>query len=845
MSTKAPILQHYYTRAQSGFDTVAMSKSLDKRLIQAHLQPLCYYKAPLELQQKGIDDQELYPESLTVFPVPTGETIISRSVYVSADFTGQRSAAFTHQYIVPASRKEEFIKEPEKLFRVRHFVREYDISLNKDKELRELEEVDYDRSVLDLAALLSRLHISDAQFTQLLYAVMTSFSTKPGLKKKVYVALAADVTASSKEAKLLAEWIVRLLPYSLRRQFGVNTFHPEPEGKTGIQLMFVEKGSIAQADRLGEKDALFDFHDGTFRNADLPGTDHIYLEFVWKNRMNLEALEDFFTFCDMALQGLGTDMKESVGTYYQLCALYQICRGELGYYENNRAGIINGILLFLTKETAGEKPELVGLFSNLLKKDLQDISFMPATDYIDGILKGCEMDPTIWQYFAALLVDRMARRSHDPASVYWIPDYLIGKGDIYGKLIAKLHQYPNGRSVAEAYLLAQVRQVQNVKSFQQAWTFWFQTVPWAAGELFFRQEMSVLPSRLLADKDSSVMVRDGEEFYRLLDIAEKSAASGEWNRLAAAIKANLVEGLLTSLEPRNLPYEIWEKLGFLFPPGGQRDKSDPIRLDPKFRLMEGVCQIITSREPSVLDMYTGWKDSEINNAHEILRSLYRNPARMGQDNFGRIAYGFCYPRSGRNQTELEYSFRELLHYIAGNSGMLKVSQYINWSIGYRPFCNDFGKMDLELYRAIDDLYTKEFPEAWKDKKVQEVFSHVKKGHPLYRLIKGLNRRNNAILRYYDQHTKFVKRFGLMAIGLAVVFAAGAWFINSGFLGGNTGGSDANNEVSTSPVATGTVSGHSTGTPAPESSPAQSNAAGATPVDSPKPSASTSNSATSK
>lgn len=762
--TKAPILQHYYTRAQSGFDTVAMSPSLDRKLIQSVLQPLCFYKAPLELQ--GVDDEERYPESLTILHLPTRETVISRSVFVSSDFTGQRSAAFTHQYIVPASREEEFIRQPEKLFRIRDFVSRYDTALGK--QLPDPEEVEYARDLPDLQELLNRLRITQEQFLQLLYAVMTSFSSKPGLKKKVYAALDADVTVSSREAKALAEWICRLLPYSLRRQFGVNTFNREPEAKTGIQLMFVEKGSIAHADRLGEKDALFDFPNRIFRNQELPGSEHIYLDFVWNNRTNEKVLEDYFRFCDTALGGMGAEAVESVGTYYQLCGLYRISQGDGSYYVNNRAGVINGLLTYLTRDTAEKKQELAGLLRTLLEGDLRGEWFMPTPEYVEGAVRGSELEPVLKPIIVAFLVTRLVRQSGQPASVFWIPEQLIGKSDMFAKLITTLFRNsPAAEAVAEAYMLDRIGKVQNVKSFQQEWTFWMNQAPDMAVERFFSLEMTDLAVRLVTQEPAR-MVKTGEELYKLLDSAAKSSMPEPWKRLSLDIKEALRRELLDRLEPRRFSLEEWGKLGYLFPDASSRETNK--RPDPTVRLTEAVYRIVTRKGLDDRTVFQGWDDNEAGQVHDLLRDLFRE--RIGPEHFDKLVFAFGFPQETRTGTRLEYRYQEMLYYVsqgAGSGGAVTVARFIEWASRYPNFLDDSRQLDSRLQKVICDYYLSR-PKVWKDKEVQEILRQVK-NPALAALFRKIERRHNPVLRFMDDNRKELvnatKITGLLVLAAAV------------------------------------------------------------------------------
>ncbi|MFH0070883.1 glycosyltransferase, partial [Peribacillus sp. NPDC056705] len=86
-------------RAAEGFDTVARSPGLEPSFIKKVLHPFCQYEAPAELIARSEKEAEVYPSALHLFHTDAGETVLGRSVFQPADFTGLRSAFFTHHYV--------------------------------------------------------------------------------------------------------------------------------------------------------------------------------------------------------------------------------------------------------------------------------------------------------------------------------------------------------------------------------------------------------------------------------------------------------------------------------------------------------------------------------------------------------------------------------------------------------------------------------------------------------------------------------------------------------------------------------------------------------------------------
>ena len=132
------IQQQVYTRERggifhttAGYDTIAISEDLDKAFVKKYLHPICIYHSPRMLTERGEKDPSLYPEALTIIQPETGDLIIGQAVYVPADFTGQRSTYFMHNYIIPESSKDEWLKTPAKLFQLNSFKTSYDVSMGQ------------------------------------------------------------------------------------------------------------------------------------------------------------------------------------------------------------------------------------------------------------------------------------------------------------------------------------------------------------------------------------------------------------------------------------------------------------------------------------------------------------------------------------------------------------------------------------------------------------------------------------------------------------------------------------------------------------------------------------------
>ncbi|OKP92883.1 hypothetical protein A3842_01715 [Paenibacillus sp. P3E] len=349
------ITQQMYTRerrgvyrATEGFDTVAKSESLDHNFVKKILHPFCLYDAPAELTARGEKNEELYPAALHLFHTETNDTVIGQSRYLAADFTGQRSAFFAHNFVVPPIRSEEIL-EGYRDFLHADFAGSYAGELGGTlPELRAIPALQQERSTNPLT-ILSALGITEELFKSLLQAVMVSVAGK----KKIYVALDVPIVELSRHALELTEVLFASLPYDFRRRLGVITYASEPKSRKYIHLTFVEKGSLRPGDRSIEKDFVLDLASGRIMNADFGDSRQPYAELAWKTLKQPErGLEDFAHFADSLLPGESVERKLSLALYNELAVFYEIEQGNEELYTENKQAVLGGLLSYLKPEGA-------------------------------------------------------------------------------------------------------------------------------------------------------------------------------------------------------------------------------------------------------------------------------------------------------------------------------------------------------------------------------------------------------------------------------------------------------------------------------------------------------------
>ncbi|MEK4853531.1 hypothetical protein NST04_27070 [Paenibacillus sp. FSL H7-0756] len=349
------ITQQMYTRERrgvyrstEGFDTVAKSESLDNNFVKKILHPFCLYDAPAELTARGEKDEELYPAALHLFHTESNETVIGESRYLAADFTGQRSAFFAHNFVVPPIRSEEIVEGYGSWLHA-GFARSYEGE--PGGTLPELESIPVATRELDVPSdprsVLSGLGFTEELFKALLQAVMLSVAGK----KKIYVTLDVPISELSQRAVRLTEVLFAALPYDFRRRLGVITYAKEPQSRKYIHLTFVEKGSLRPGDRNIEKDYIFDLAGARFLNTDFGESRQIYADLAWKTLVEKGgSLRDFAKFADSLLLGESTERKLSLALYNELAVFYEIEQGNEALYTDNKNAILSGLLSYLKPE---------------------------------------------------------------------------------------------------------------------------------------------------------------------------------------------------------------------------------------------------------------------------------------------------------------------------------------------------------------------------------------------------------------------------------------------------------------------------------------------------------------
>jgi hypothetical protein len=231
------ISQHLYTRERRGlyknsvgFDTIAKSKNLSDSFIKEKIHPYCVYSGG------GAN-------ALTVAHFRCGKMLIGQAVHVPADFTGQRTAFFMHNYILPAAEVGEMLSN-ENFENLLHtdFKTSYDISLGG--ELDELEILPKISSEKELFV------ISEEIITHIANRAIESVEKS----KKTYV-----LVENAQQACAILSQVYAKLTDAVKHILGFCTFSREPRKNT--HLIFLDKESFRKNDSRFANDFIIDLSE--------------------------------------------------------------------------------------------------------------------------------------------------------------------------------------------------------------------------------------------------------------------------------------------------------------------------------------------------------------------------------------------------------------------------------------------------------------------------------------------------------------------------------------------------------------------------------------------------------
>ena len=236
------IEQHYYTRAKrglfrqsEGYDTIAHSAGLTESFIKERLHPFCYYHPSRIMQAKRVPAAD-FPKAYTLVHLPEGLTVIGRTTYLESDYTGQRTAFFTHNYVLP-----HFDGFCPSILKRLNFASSWD----DESILNPLEELPLAPAETESVG---PLPFDEGWLDELIVACTLAVEGT----QKIYVTLPALEWTFP-----MLMWLYSRLPKDVAQSLGFTTYAREPVNKKFLHLIFMEKGSLNNSE--AERDYVFDF----------------------------------------------------------------------------------------------------------------------------------------------------------------------------------------------------------------------------------------------------------------------------------------------------------------------------------------------------------------------------------------------------------------------------------------------------------------------------------------------------------------------------------------------------------------------------------------------------------
>ncbi|ASA25966.1 hypothetical protein B9T62_37795 [Paenibacillus donghaensis] len=725
------ITQQMYTRERrgvyrstEGFDTVAKSEALEHNFVKKILHPFCVYAAPSELTARGEKEESQYPAALHLFHADNGETVIGTSRYQAADFTGQRSAFFAHNYVVPAARAEEIVQSyGDYLFA--DFAHSYEGEPGGTlPELAAIPAAAGKRP--EPLKVLQALGFSEGLFKSLLQAVMTAVAGK----KKIYIALDVPVRELPIRAAELTEILYSVLPYEYRRRLGVITYAQEPQSRKYIHLTFVEKGSLRPGDRSIEKDFTFDLVSGRIGNADFGDTNVPYADLAWKLLTRSAAgREDFARFADQMLRSEHPERRLSLALYNELALFYEIEQGEERLYEENKSLVLSGLLSYLKPEGAIEsRMRLNDMFLERFDREFdlirhkgipEPVILESFKDYF--VLRGHSYKVKVVDYFInGLLNSAVAGREDVLSSAY---DIIESEDELSAAFFKRVLAQPVFRKqLMEPYMESRLASAARSADILRFVLHWGRFLPEALQQAFVRDAVrDYLGEKLLQEQEPVSAVA---AIHDTIEQAEKEQRRGagvhpEALSLLEELATAADRFLLNRLSMSMLTQEQLLEIAFLRYRGAA-DWHPPLDLmsKQKANALRAAYRWFGEENPDAT-IFAKLSPKELDEV-QLLGRRWLQEAR-GAEPFERLPLAFYYSND-REGGPLDYE--KLLELVRVKAGENKetVYRFLAWSQGNPLFTVSNKKLHTGYRRAILRYFQNHDREAFKNRDFRKTYA---------------------------------------------------------------------------------------------------------------------------
>lgn len=765
---RQPILQQYYTRAREGvfrtnegYDTIAKSPQLENGFIKKTLHPFCSYDAPKELQERSEKDLTQYPQALLLFYSESGEMVLGQSAYVGADFTGQRNTFFSHNYVIPPSRQEEYWKHPAKIAGAAGFVTQYDPT--SGKSLPELEDIPYRDRLGGSSAkrILQQLGIEEKMYKRLLAAVMTAVAGK----KKVFVVPSCDVSEMSDWARALLQVLYLGLPYAYRRRFGFLTYMSEPESRKHLHLMIVPPGSIRPGDATIDKEFQFDFAANRFQHVELSAGVPYFLDFVWEHLEQAEELGRFFQFAEEVLAGADPAKVLSLLTYHELAVLYLTERGKAHPYEQNKAAVFSLLVQYAGMKGLQNKERLHSLFRGLFVGEKQALAAgqLPAIEMVKAVIDYASLvleEQDVKEYLRYVL--EVVIRGYERGEAEWI-DQIYGHAQQNVKFFRPLMQsIITSEQLAKPlfldYLDKRLLAVNDVNGLLEELAFWLKRVP------PLREYRAFFVS--MAKKVDPVLKAEQDLVGSTLRLHQRVEESGVSQQAAGEFLDAADQAMLQALPIEKLSVREISRIGALL-----QEKSKRFAQNLEWTSRQKLELLLTMRQlwedPLALDIADVFEHMDRDTIEQLQSLLLRQLQEADWEERVYTLLPFAFYLE-----EDECRYDQMLRFVTERGGREGLPAFVQWSIRQESFLA--GMRLKSTYRqALKSHFLLENREALQKKAARTVWYAIRHTD-LQRLLDEVrDETENVLVRFFRKpagKTVIIMTglLGIGAIGAAVM-----------------------------------------------------------------------------
>lgn len=766
--------QHYYTRerrgifrAAEGYDSIAKSNNIKDDFIKKYLHPVCFYNAPFALEEKSDGDKEEYPAAYHFIQPETGEGVVGRSIYVSADFTGRRSTFFTHNYVVPENEKEKYIKDINRLLFVGDFASTYDI--DSGTELQTISQLPYNKyedEAATISIMQKELNISEEMYKKLLYALIESTSGK----RKLYISLNVDISDISKYAKILLKFLFLGAPYDIRRNLGYITYVKEPESRKYINITFFESRGLRHGDTRFDRDFIFDFNSNRFLNGDMDLRSQPFIDFVWSRIHKPDEIYEFYEFADKILAGEAIEKKLNMNTYNELCMIYQVVKGSTELYASNRTEIFTNLFNYVNNSNIEKSPIHKEIFNDifdrehrLVKESDKDVSHQRIISKIVDFYDKSE--ESIKSQIISLIFYNILKsnKNKNMQQIQYIFTMIEPHGELLDNILKPLSL--GVKEVYNWYITLRVNKIKDLKGLFDEIDFWKAHSPSALQSLYFLGETQRKMESLLKEAQNKIAM--GKKIHNYFeDLKADSDSQGVYKEYSEKMISASNKIVYDSIDLNTIPRQDIIELDYLHDYEG----------DNKYKvisLMRGLLNPYYRDAPSLLrDFSYSYSSGYRENLQNLIKRIFANEINVGTYDVIALAFVESFDM-GRGDCACGRLFNYLL-----SKSEKEVYKFIIWSFKNSEFYSNYN---MDKYKLEVKNFMIGNKDVFKKKEIQKMLEDAN-SKELNKIVKAANYELMSPLgKFFADNGRTILKWltlSIVVIAVSAILAAGIlWGIN--------------------------------------------------------------------